>query len=99
MKVEEPRGGEGDQSRRHQEAEGVERQGGGKVKAQEGGHGPQGPAAPALVIHEEPEQAPGRMGADGGPQAEGPEGDGGRQPDLQEGIDQRLEPLRPGKVG
>lgn len=94
MKFQEPAGGDGDQGRRHKRAERVERQGAGEVEAQEGGEGPQRPAAPAVDVEGEPEQASGRMGADGGPEAEGPSRYGGGEPRTKEGVD----PWRPGAI-
>lgn len=90
VKFQEPAGGHGDEGRRDERAERVEREGAGEVEAQEGGHRPERPAAPAVLVEEEAEQAARGMVAHGGPEAEGPGGDGGGQSCAEEGVD----PLR-----
>lgn len=87
VKFQEPAGGHGDEGRRDERAERVEREGAGEVEAQEGGHRPERPAAPAVLVEEEAEQAARGMVAHGGPEAEGPGGDGGGQSCAEEGVD------------
>ena len=89
VKFQEPAGGHGDEGRRDERAERVEREGAGEVEAQEGGHRPERPAAPAVLVEEEAEQAARRMVAHGGPQAECPGRDGGGQSCAEEGVEPR----------
>lgn len=87
VKFQEPAGGDGDQGRRDERAERVERKGAGEVEAQEGGHGPQRPAAPAVLVQEQAEEAARRVDAGRGPEAERPEGHGGGQAGAEEGVE------------
>lgn len=89
VKFQEPAGGHGDEGRRDQGAERVERQGAGKVEAQEGSHGPERPAAPAVLVEEVAEQAARGMVADRGSEAERPGRHGGGQSCAEERVYRR----------